>query len=424
MRVNLHDFSGHPFQVQLARNLASRGHEVLHQYSSQYETGHGRLRITADDPGTLRIEALTAAVPLVKYSPLGRARFEMAYARAWRGRLDRERFDVIIACNVPLFALARMRRYFARSNQPWVLWHQDVYSMGVAAEADRRLPRPLAALVRQRVERTERAQVTAADAVVAIGEPFLEQYARWSVSRDNVHVIPNWAPLNELLPGDRDNPWARRHDIPDGPIRLMYAGTLGRKHNSGLLLELLDAVRSEGLDAMLIVVSEGVGADDLALAASGRGDVRILGYQPAEDLSDVLATGDVMIALLEPDAAKFSVPSKVLSYLSAGRPIVALVPEGNPCAADVLAAGGYVAAPSREGARQAGQWLSSAVGAGRDALVALGIRSRNLADFQFDLDRIGSQFEAILAKATRPDSQQRRSQVLAANPGGTEGKDL
>ena len=43
-----------------------------------------------------------------------------------------------------MFALARMRRYFERRNQRWVLWHQDVHSLGVAAEADRKLPGQLA----------------------------------------------------------------------------------------------------------------------------------------------------------------------------------------------------------------------------------------------------------------------------------------
>ena len=113
MRVNLHDFSGHPFQAQLARNLAARGHEVLLGYSSQYITGHGRLEVGPEDPPTLRMEGLTADVPMVKYSPLGRTRFELAYADAWRRRLAAEKFDVVVACNVPLFALARMRRFFS-----------------------------------------------------------------------------------------------------------------------------------------------------------------------------------------------------------------------------------------------------------------------------------------------------------------------
>jgi colanic acid biosynthesis glycosyl transferase WcaI len=38
MKLVVHDYCGHPFQVQLSRNLAMRGHDVTHIYF-------------ADDPG-------------------------------------------------------------------------------------------------------------------------------------------------------------------------------------------------------------------------------------------------------------------------------------------------------------------------------------------------------------------------------------
>jgi glycosyltransferase involved in cell wall biosynthesis len=420
MRLNLHDFSGHPFQVQLSRNLAGRGHDVLHEYSSQYVTGHGRLSVEPDDPPGFRVEAVTAAVPMVKYSPVARTRFELAYASAWQRKLARSEYDVVIACNVPLFALAGMRRFFARHRQPWVLWHQDIYSLGVAAEAARRLPKPLAQLASAQLQRVEKAQVASADAVIAITEPFLQKYAQWGVRTDHVTVIPNWAPLDELTPGERDNAWARRQKLPADPVRLLYAGTLGRKHNPLLLLQLLDGVRARGLDATLIVVSEGVGADDLAMAAAGRDDVRIIGYQPAEVLGEVLASADVMLALLEPDAARFSVPSKVLSYLCAGRPIIALVPDGNPSADDVRAGGGFVAPPTPSGARQAAEWLTAAA-RDREALVAIGKQARNLAIGRFNVDRIGSQFETILEDVARRGRSGDRPSIPVIRSGSSGG---
>jgi colanic acid biosynthesis glycosyl transferase WcaI len=398
MRLHLQDFSGHPFQVQLSRNLAARGHEVVHSYSSQYITGHGRLTLGPDDPASLRIHGIHAAAPMIKYSPLGRARFEFAYADAWRRSLEGEQFDVVVACNVPLFAMAKMRRYFAAHQQPWVFWHQDIYSAGMAAESSRRLPAPAARLTGRAFARAEIALVRDAAAVVAIGERFVHQYRRWGVRHDHVRVVPNWAPLDDLTPGERDNPWSIRQQLPTAPVRLMYAGTLGRKHNPLLLLELLDGCRDRGLDATLVVVSEGVGADDLALAAAGRDDVRILGYQPAEQLRDMLASADVMVALLEPDAAQFSVPSKVLSYLSAGRPTIALVPEGNPSAADVSKAGGFIGEPTQAGARAAADWLAD-VTLDPLGLAVLGEQARELAEERFDIDRIGTTFEQILQGA-------------------------
>jgi glycosyltransferase involved in cell wall biosynthesis len=399
MRLNVHDYSGHPFQVQLSRHLARRGHQVVHEFSTQYVTGHGRLTVAPEDPATLRIEGVTARRPMRKYDPVGRASFELSYARAWQRRLDARHYDVVVACNVPLFALASMQRYFARRNQPWVLWHQDVYSAGVAEELARRLPAALAAPGRTLVSRLERAQVRSAQQVVAIHSDFARQYADWGLGTEHVDVIPNWAPLDELVPGERHNAWAREQGLPDEPVRLLYAGTLGRKHNPLLLLELLDALRAKGVDAILTVCSEGVGADDLAAAAGPRPDVRVLGYQPAERFGEVLASADAMVVLLEPAAGAFSVPSKVLSYLAAGRPTIGLMPAGNAAAADIRTAGGYVGAPTSAGAREAAAWLAERAGANRQQLGWLGKAARELASRRFDIDVITDRFETVLERA-------------------------
>jgi colanic acid biosynthesis glycosyl transferase WcaI len=399
MRITVHDYSGHPFQVQLSRELARRGHSVLHEYSTQYVTGHGNLTVTEDDPNTLRIEGVEASVPIRKYDPVARMRFELSYGRAWRARLENDPADVVVACNVPLFALASVRRQLARSGRRWVFWHQDIYSLGVAAEIDRKLPGLVAAPLRRWAYGLERSQVRSADRVVAIGDAFVDHYRSWGLDTGHVDVIPNWAPLDDLVPGARDNAWTREQGLPSGPVRLLYAGTLGRKHNPLLLFDLVDAVRRQGVDATLVVCSEGVGADELAAASTGRSDVRILGYQPADRFAEVLAGADLMVALLEPDAAAFSVPSKVLSYLSAGRPTIALIPDANPAAADVRAAGGFVASPSPEGAAAAAGWLADAVSSGPDALGMLGSRARQLAERKFDIDAITDKFEHILFAA-------------------------
>lgn len=400
MRLNLHDFSGHPFQVQLSRELAARGHDVVHGFSTQYVTGRGRLVVTRDDPEKLRIEGLTCDRPMVKYSPWGRTLFELSYATAWRRALEREPFDLVVACNLPLFALERMSHWFARNNQPWVLWHQDLNSLGVGSEAARKLPAPVAAVASSAVQRLERGQVRSAAGVVAITDAMVDQYRIWGLDRRDVRVIPNWAPLDDIVPGERNNSWAEQNDLPFDAIRLMYAGTLGRKHNPLLLLELLNAARNRGVDAILVVASEGVGADDLRAVAGDRPDVRFVGYQPTERFSDMLACADAVIALLEPDAAKFSVPSKVHSYLSAGRPVIALVPDDNPAASEVTEAGGFVATPTSSGAVLAAEWLERAV-AMPGTLAEIGRTARALAEKRFDISTIGNAFESVLIETAR-----------------------
>ena len=195
----------------------------------------------------------------------------------------------------------------------------------------------------------ERTILRSSAAVVAIADTFSEQYRAWRLDLPDVSIIPNWAPISEITPRERDNAWSE-HWPDDGKVRLLYAGTLGRKHNPTLLVDLLRAVRERGVDAGMIVVSEGPGADEVLAAAGDDPAVTVLPFQPAEDLPDVLGSADVLLALLEPEASRFSVPSKVASYLAAGRPVVLLGPVENPVAADLRRANSTVAPPTGRGA--------------------------------------------------------------------------
>jgi len=80
-----------------------------------------------------------------------------------------------------------------------------------------------------------------------------------------------------------------------------------------------------------MVVAGGAGADWLCEHTKPiRKDVlTFLPFQPYQRLSQVLGASDVLIALLDSDAGTFAVPSKVLSYLSAGRPLLLAAPREN-----------------------------------------------------------------------------------------------
>ena len=324
MRLHIHDGSGHPIAVQLSRELARRGHTVIHTYATQWVSGHGRLTTGPDDPPTLRIEGITAKSEYDKYSPRRRIAWEVAYAKAFQRVLAREQWDVVILCNTQLITAAVMRRWLRRRRQPWVLWHQDIFAFAFADEAARKLPGPAAA-ARSGARRCvpSRNWSPSSSAVVAIGDPFIEQYREWGLPVRNVRMIPNWAPLEEIARLPRDEvgeAWAREHDIPPAQVRLLYAGMLGRKHNPQLLVDLLEQIRATGVDAQLVVASEGPGADYLAeQRPAGRGCTSSTSSRRRTS-PRMLASGDVLVAVLEPEASRFSIPSKVLSYLAAGRP--------------------------------------------------------------------------------------------------------
>lgn len=401
MDVLLHDFAGHPFQVELSRRLAARGHRVTHLTSAEWVSGKGRLQKLPDDPETLQFDQIRIGRPIAKYSPRARLRWELDYGAASAELLDR-RPDVVIICNVPLISMGRFARRAAKRRAPWILWHQDIWSAAMSDEARRRFPWPLSGIVARSFDRLEAWCARHAGHVVAIGKEFTTIYPRWGVDPGRVSVIPNWAPLDDIRPTDRENPQA---DMVFGPerraasLRLLYAGSLGRKHNPLLLVELLTAIRDTGVDAVLTVVSEGEAAEDVRAAAESVPGLplRVIEFQPADKLAETLGTADVLVALLEPEATAFSIPSKVLSYMAAGRPIVGLMPGSNPAASDIVDCGGFVAEPTSDGVAAVGAWVAG-VADRPDVRAEIARDTRKVAEERFDPDRITDQFEAVLRR--------------------------
>jgi glycosyltransferase involved in cell wall biosynthesis len=395
LRVLVHDYSGHPFQVQLSRELARRGHEVAHWHCSSYATGKGALSRTAFDPTTFNVRALSMGSQFQRYAPARRVLQEIAYGRMLGRRLRRERPDVVVFCNTPLIAHAVAADACSRAGIPMVFWQQDVYSAAIAQVAAQRLGvagQPVALTAAGLERRIARRSA----AVVAITDHFMPTLRRWGVA-DRATVIPNWAPLPELPVRPRTNEWARAHGLVGRPV-VLYAGTLGLKHDPALFMSLAAAMRSAIPRGRLVVVSEGRGRDwlDAEVARAGADNVLLLDYQPYESLPDMLAAADVLLAILEPSAGRYSVPSKVLTYLCAKRAIVSVLPPENAAAATLRESHGAVLVdPGDEGGA-----IAAVVGLLQNARARrmFGTAARRYAETAFDIEARAGEFEAVLTR--------------------------
>ena len=394
MRILLHDFAGHPFQVQLSRELARRGHTVRHAYCASLQTTpRGALTKTAEDPESLEINGLALKKLLEKLSFLTRWRQENAYGRILARQLDEFEPDVVLSANTPLDAQRRLQAACRRRGVRFVYWVQDL--IGVATK--RLLPTHIpiiGTLVGEYYERLERRLLRNSDALVLITDDFLPIMQAYGIKKERLHVIENWAPLDEMPALPKDNAWARRHHLQDKRC-LLYSGTLGMKHNPQLLFDLA-AHFEDDADVRVVVVSEGQGAQYLKekAAAHGQDNLIVLDFQPYEELPEVLATGDVLLAILEPDAGVFSVPSKVLTYHCVARPLLLAVPSENLAARIVICneTGRCVAPTDSQGFRRQAETLLS-----DDALrVQFGRNARQYAEQTFDVAKIANRLEGSL----------------------------
>jgi colanic acid biosynthesis glycosyl transferase WcaI len=394
MRLVVCDYSGHPFQVQMSRELARRGHSVLHLYFSDFQTPKGRLAVTLNDPAALQIEGISLGQPFKKYSLVRRRRQEIQLASRIQRWIESFQPDVVLAANLPLDTLDRICTHCVATGKPFVFWQQDIYSSAITQYMSHSfgfLGRIIGAYYR----RLERRALVRSAAIIVISPDFVTSLTTdFGIALANVHTIENWAPINEIVPRCKSNEWSRRHNL-DLMTVVLYTGTLGRKHDPALIVNLAQTLRHRR-DTLVVIASEGPAVTWISQEAQrlALGNIRVLPFQPYEVYSELLAAADVLIALLEREAAMFSVPSKVLSYLSAGRAIVLSAPAENLSFRILTESGGGIAVIA--GDTDAFTGSVQRLLDNPEARSQAAARGRQYAERHFAIGPLGDRFETIL----------------------------
>jgi colanic acid biosynthesis glycosyl transferase WcaI len=336
-RILLNDFAGHAFTLDLAEALEEAGLDTLYAYCSTNLAPHADF-----DSATVEVAAVRSGETFDKYRPMQRIASEARYGFGSLKLLRRRRPDTLIANNMPLLSLAVLWAGARMTRTEFVIWLQDIQSglaAGVLGSGS-----PLARVAR----RLERFMLRRGDRVVVISDELAAEIRRLGVPAERIAIMENWPALAALPERPKVNEWSTKNNLGDRPV-VLYSGTLAKKHSPELLLRLADELPN----VQVVVISEGAGVLWLLheLAKNPRENLLVLPYADFRDLPDVLASADVLIALLNSEASAYSVPSKVLSYLCAGRPIVASMPADNAAARLTAerAEAGLVTAPGDPG---------------------------------------------------------------------------
>ena len=398
MRIAVHDFVGHPFQFELSKALAQRGHTVRHFFFAEDIGPKGPREVGPDDPPTYSIEPISLRAPYSKTNFVRRRASDIAYGRQAAASIAAFAPEVVISGNTPLDAQALIQARVKADGAAFVFWMQDFYSLAVERLLGQRW---LGAgrLVAQHYHRMERRQLQQSDGVVLISEDFGSQLGQFQIDPDKVSVIPNWGALDSIPLRPKANDWAKRHGLDDKFV-FLYSGTLALKHNPERLWALAQAFRGDP-EVMVVLAASGVSLDDLKRrqAAEPQPNLKFLPLQPIAEFPDLLGSADVVVALLESDAGEFSVPSKVLSYLCAGRPILLSAPISNLAARTVQRSASGLVVPADDQAAfvEAAQKLRDDAAARQ----ARGAAARRYAEGSFEIGGVTDRFEAVFDRARK-----------------------
>jgi colanic acid biosynthesis glycosyl transferase WcaI len=314
-----------PYNTELAEHLVSCGHRVTVLTSFPYyphwridPSYRRRMPFLSENINGVRVLRSPFLLPGSRQSAFRRILFDSSLAlstliaSAGVGALD------TVICVSPPLQLGVTSWLIARSRGARLILHlQDIVpdaalSIGMMHEGKAmRLSRGL-----------ERFVYSHADEITVISQGYLDNLARKGVPTAKLTVVPNWIDPTRFH-AEREPAIRVALGAANGETLVLHTGNMGAKQGLETVIEATALLGRESV--VVTLVGDGNHRRELEELAATRG-LKNLNFRPLQsDYPATLAAADVLVLAQRGRVVDSVAPSKLLSYMASGKPVVAAV---------------------------------------------------------------------------------------------------
>ncbi|AHF92568.1 glycosyl transferase family 1 [Opitutaceae bacterium TAV5] len=266
----------------------------------------------------------------------------------------------------------------------------------------------------------ERLAYAKAAMVSGISQGMMAAFYRKGVPAEKRSLLPNWLRLAPAPASGRKNRAdARRFfGVADDALLAVYAGNLGRKQGLEIVIEAAALLRTlppaGAARVALIIAGDGAARSGIeqCLRAHPGVNVQLLPLLDDDDYGALLGAADVALITQTGGSGQFFFPSKLISVLAAGLPVVAVADEDSELAGAVRAGGfGCTVRPGHAAGLAS---VLRRLGESRAELDAWGAHTGWVR--QFSREAILPRFQQVLLEAARVSGEKPADEPEAILP--------
>ena len=239
------------------------------------------------------------------------------------------------------------------------------------------------------LERIEIGAYRGARAAIVLCDAFKTALVDDGFPIEAIHVIRDSVDLKAIRTDGDGKVFRERNGIRREEFVVLYSGSLGLKQGLFDVVDAAELLATESPDVRWVVVGEGEMRDALAkrVASAEIGHrVILLPLQREAELGEMFAAADMLLLSQLRSVKDTVIPSKLLMYMAAGRPILAAVNPSSQAAMIVRdSGGGFIVAPEDSRALADGVSDVKSRPSDRDLMAR---RGRAYAEQHFDRDAI------------------------------------
>jgi glycosyltransferase involved in cell wall biosynthesis len=233
--------------------------------------------------------------------------------------LAKQQYDLVYVASYPPLLPALVARWSSRHRDQRYVYHvQDIFPESIQQRAAwlRHATAPIRWL--------DAANQSHSAATITISDNMKQTLAKRGVNPRKLYVLPNYSidkPQSAVPKGERKTP------------TIIYAGNHGKLQNLEFFLRAVQQA-AKRCRFQVQMLGDGSELDRLKrlTAECQLANVAFLGSRPREEAQSIIAQADIGLVAAMPGLYHVAYPSKLMSYLTAGLPVLVQVENGTPVA--------------------------------------------------------------------------------------------
>jgi colanic acid biosynthesis glycosyl transferase WcaI len=321
-----------PHVTDLCEYLAGRQHDVtvitgfpFAPYWRRYNGCSGKL-VTFETVNGVKVVRLTHFIPRKPSSTLQRIFMEGTFCLVVGLiliRLVRSQWDVVLYVGAQP-SIAMLARIIGNIKKiPYVVAINDL-----AAQAAGEAGIVRAGLLKRILAKFEYSAYSKASGAMVLCEGFRDALCKSGYPAEKIRMIRSPIDVDNIHPSEGKHTFRKRFGIAEDSFMVLWAGSMGIKQGLSNIVEVCKLLQGADVSVLWVLVGDGEARSSLEAEVKKcnlESCVRLLPFQPEDRLSEMLSAADVLLLNQLSTVKNTVIPSKLLTYMAAGLPVLAAV---------------------------------------------------------------------------------------------------
>lgn len=339
----IEDVEEHSIYLDLLRAFRDQGHHVYCVSPNERRTGKQTSYTEESGLHVLRVKIGNIKKCNMIEKGISTVLIESQYKAAVKRYLADVKFDLVLYSTPPITLCGVIQYVKKRDGASSYLMLKDIFPQN-AVDIGMMSKNGVGGLIYKYFRRKEKKLYAISDKIGCMSQANCEYVLKNNPEVDacKVEICPNSVEIRDMsVPHDERLALRKKYGIPFDKKVFVYGGNLGKPQGIPFILDCLRA-QKDSADAYFLIVGDGTEYSKIQsfINEEKPANVKLMQKLPREDYNKMVASCDVGMIFLDHRFTIPNFPSRLLSYMQAGLPVLACT-DPNTDIGQVIVEGGF-----------------------------------------------------------------------------------